>query len=555
MNREQNSPRIISDCAAFAMPHQISYFSKPGIAPASLTQQSIPSDLCFHLYDQAPFGYCTLNEKGAFIDINTTAVVLLDTNRGELKGKSFSRFIFPEDLASYYLHRDKLLETSKKQTYQIRMMTSAGSPFWTLIVTTLDQDTDGALLYRFVITDINELKKEEDGKAGSTLSNQLKKTNREQSISQFAGKVAHKFNNMLGVIAGYAEIALQQVSPGQPLYDDLGKIKKATDQCAEFTQQLFTFGKKQRFTPEIISLNEIIDERLKLLHQTHPANIQLIWRPGTDLWSVKIDRLQFVQILTQLYENAREAITSTGVITIQTENITVDAPHRIEQPSTPSGEYVQLTLSDNGSGIAEAILDKVFNPFFTTKQSLSNLGLGLTTVVDVVEQNNGHITLKSTPGKGTTCTLLLPRHKKAKQNKISGAGVGRPAMSTIAKMETILLVDDDPIILEMLTRLLTQQNYTILKANNAEEALSLTEEEGDNIDLLITDIAMPGMDGDELALILLDRYPSLKCLFMSGYTLDIVTEREFFNEERNFIQKPFGINTVLDKIDTMLNKQ
>ena len=319
------------------------------------------------LLDQAPVGYCILNEKGMFLEINATALTLLKTTKNQLTQKSISRFIFPEDQDRYYHHRRKLLETSKPQTYELRLVATDGTTFWTMFAVTIILEADSALRYHLVITDISEHKKMQEAQAKRALDSRVKKSEKAHSVTRLAGGVAHSFNNMLGVISGYTEMALQQVAEDQPLHADLFIIKMAADRCAELTRQLLAFAGRQRVTPQIVDLNPAIDKQVRSLRQTLPAGIRLHWQPGDKLWPVKVDPSQFEQILNHLCANAAEAITASGAITLQTQNRRVDEAVTSGHRWLVSGEYVQLTVHDDGCGIATQNLDHVFKPFFTTK--------------------------------------------------------------------------------------------------------------------------------------------------------------------------------------------
>ena len=505
-----------------------------------------------NLLDQAPVGYCILNEKGMFLEINATALTLLKATKNQLTKKSISRFIFPEDQDTYYHHRRKLLETNTPQTYELRMVATDESIFWTMIAVTIILEEDSALRYHLVITDISEHKKMQEAQAKKILDRHIKKSEKAHSVTRLAGGIAHSFNNMLGVISGYTEMALQQVAEEQPLHADLFIIKMAADRCAELTRQLLAFARRQLVTPQVVDLNLAIDKQIHSLRQTLPSGIRLHWQPGDKLWPVKVDLSHFEQVLNQLCENAAEAIATSGTITLQTQNRLVEEALTSGHRLLESGEYVQLTVRDDGCGIATQNIDHVFEPFFTTKKNGSGLGLGLATVCEMVKQNRGHIEVSSVPGQGTLFTLLLQRFMEVKQATPSGPGHGPATLSAIASKETILLVDDEPIILEMVARLLEQRGYNILKADNAEDALHIIDDFPGSVDLLLTDVVLPGMNGDDLARHLFPRYPTLKCLFMSGYGVDVIDADDLFSEGIHFIQKPFAINDVLDSIHKVM---
>ena len=505
--------------------------------------------------EKAPVGYCILNEKGMFLEINATALTLLKATKNQLTKKSISRFIFPEDQDTYYHHRRKLLETNTPQTYELRMVATDESTFWTMIAVTIILEEDSALRYHLVITDISEHKKMQEAQAKKVLDRHIKQSEKAHSLTRLAEGIAHSFNNMLGVISGYTEMALQQVAEEQPLHADLFIIKMAADRCAELTRQLLAFARRQLVTPQVVDLNLAIDKQIHSLRQTLPSGIRLHWQPGDKLWPVKVDLSQFEQVLNHLCENAAEAIATSGAITLQTQNRLVEEALTSGHRLLESGEYVQLTVRDDGCGIATQNIDHVFEPFFTTKKNGSGLGLGLATVCEMVKQNRGHIEVSSVPGQGTLFTVFLPRYKEEQQETPSGLSPRPMKLPVFSSKETILLVDDEPIILEMVARLLKQRGYNILKADSAEAALHIIHDFPGNVDLLLTDVVLPGINGDDLVRHLLPRYPALKCLFMSGYGVDIVNANDLFKEGIHFIKKPFAINDVLDSIHQVMSSR
>jgi PAS domain S-box-containing protein len=509
-------------------------------------------DLTVDIFNQAPVGYCILNEKGVLLHVNPTALGLLKATREQVINKTISRLIFPGDQDTYYRHRNQLLETNQPQTYELRMVPTDGAILWAFLTATIVLEGTSALRYHLVITDISEHKKRQDAQAKNGPDRRLKKTETTRSVARLAGGIAHSFNNMLGIISGYTEMALQKVPEHQSLHSDLSSVKLAADRCVELTRQLLIFASRKNVAPQIVDVNSAIESKLRTFQELLPPGIRVSWLPGKEVGPVRINPAQFDQILGHLCENAGEAIAERGTITLKTENRLVDGTSICEQQGFASGEYVQISVGDDGCGIAPEILDHIFDPFFTTKKNRSRLGLGLATVSEALRQYRGHIDVTSTPGEKTLFTVFLPRSRGEEAEALLYPYQAPTVMTATSSKETILLVDDEPIILDMVARLLEHQGYTVLKANSAEEALLISDDLSGNIHLLLTDVIMPGINGDELAAQLLSRYPDLKCLFMSGYDSDVVIERGLFNEEINFIQKPFGINDILKSIDKAL---
>ena len=437
-----------------------------------------------------------------------------------------------------------LFETGDPQTCDLRMVKKDGTLFWVTLVATRTENVDGAVVSRIVMSDITELKKSLEEKTKYKLEMISKKAERMKSIGRLAGGVAHDFNNMLGVILGYSQMALAELTPAEPLYADLMEISKAAERCADLTRQLLAFASKQVVAPKVINLNETVDEMYQMMLQGIGENIECSWLPGADLWLVNMDPAQLGQMLKKLCDNAKDAIVGTGNIVIKTDNITLDETHRAQQPWLVPGDYVRLVVSDNGCGIDKETIDNLFEPFFTTKEIFKRPGLGLATVYGAVKQNSGFIDVSSEPEKGTTFSIYLPRYVGAERKELTKEVVQPP----IPARETILVVEDEPIVLELVTKLLEMKGYIVYATNNAHEAINIAHDHIGKINLLLTDVLMPEMNGDELARKLLADDPSLKCLFMSGYTADVVTHSGLLNDEIHFIQKPFALDALILKV-------
>jgi two-component system cell cycle sensor histidine kinase/response regulator CckA len=370
-----------------------------------------------------------------------------------------------------------------------------------------------------------------------------------ESVGRLAGGVAHDFNNMLGVILGHAELALEQVDPAQPLHDDLLAIYSAAKRSADLTRQLLAFARKQTIAPEVLDLNDVIASMLNMLRRLLGENIELQWKPGADLWSVKVDPSQIDQILANLCVNARDAISGIGTLTIATDNSALDEHYCAAHAGCAPGDYVRLAVSDDGCGMDKDTQSHLFEPFFTTKAMGEGTGLGLATVYGAVKQNSGYINVYSEPGHGTTFTIYLPRQLD-RAAQMQAAGTTRPRPSG---HETILLVEDEPSILTLTEKMLTRQGYTVLVANTPGEAIRLAEQYAGEIHLLMTDVVMPEMNGRVLATNLLALHPQIKRLFMSGYTADVIAHQGVLHEGVHFIQKPFTLDNLAAKVREALD--
>ncbi len=374
-------------------------------------------------------------------------------------------------------------------------------------------------------------------------------------VGQLASGIAHDFNNMLGVILGNIEMALDQTETlDEPLQYNLKNILAATNRSANLTRQLLAFARKDTVMPIVLELNSLVDKMLTVLKQMIGENITIIWRPDTEPALVKADPTQLDQILVNLCVNARDAVDlNGGIITIEIGKL---CDHKISQtphhPCKVPGDYVTLSVTDNGKGIEKKNLPHIFEPFFTTKKKGKGYGMGLSTVYGIVKQNNGCLECRSEEGEGTTFKIHLPRYKE----EVFADLIKSQQPSTADKYgkETILLVEDEQDILELCKIELENKEYRVLGALSPHEALRLAGEYEGVITLLLTDVIMPGMNGCDLFKKLQQLNPSLKVLFMSGYSSDVIARNNLLEDGTNFIQKPFSLKSLSRMVQNIVNK-
>ncbi len=379
-----------------------------------------------------------------------------------------------------------------------------------------------------------ERKKAEEEK--TKLEDQLRQAQKMESVGRLAGGVAHDYNNALSVIMGFTQLAMDEVDPTAPLHADLEEVLKAASRAADITRQLLAFARKQTIVPMVLDLNKNVKSMLKMLQHLIGEDLSLVWLPGADLWPVKMDPSQLDQILANLFVNARDAIAGVGKLTIETDMVTFDTAYCADHHGFIPGEFVMLSVSDNGCGMDKEILANIFEPFFTTKSPDKGTGLGLSTVYGIMKQNNGFINVYSEPGVGTTIKIYLPRHVG------DAVDIQRESTEEIppGHGETVLVVEDDPSILKLAQRVLEELGYIVLTANRPKEAIELVKEHTGGIHLLVTDVIMPEMNGLELANSLQSLCPDLKRVFMSGYTSNTIVHHGVLDEGVHFVQKPFS---------------
>lgn len=383
------------------------------------------------------------------------------------------------------------------------------------------------------------------------LEAQLRQAQKMEAVGRLAGGVAHDFNNKLQGILGFAELILSDRDLPEHLTEGLEEIRKAAEQSAGLTRQLLGFARKQTVSPRALDLNDAVAATLTMLRRLIGEDIELTWLPGAELWSVRMDPSQLDQILANLSLNARDAIDGVGSITIETENLHTDEAYCAGRPGFVPGDYVRLAVSDDGCGMDAEIVPHLFEPFFTTKRGDQGTGLGLATVYGIVKQNNGYINVYSEPGQGTTFSIYLPRHRGPTERP-----AGQEAGETDPQgRETILFVEDEAAILKLGKRLLERLGYRVLTAATPGEAIELAERQRSPIHLLITDVVMPEMNGRELAKRLLSVHPSMKRLFISGYTANVIAHHGVLDEGMPFLQKPFSRQELGSKVREVLDRQ
>ncbi len=399
-------------------------------------------------------------------------------------------------------------------------------------------NTDGTISKLAIFRDITKI---------TTIENQLKQAQKMESVGRLAGGVAHDYNNALTTIMGFTELAMMESEPGGPLHMDLNEVLKAGRHAKDITRKLLAFARKETIAPKILDLNENVESMLKMLRHLIGEDIDLVWRPEKNLWSVKMDPSQIDQILANLCVNARDAIAGVGKIIIETDRVVLDEAYCTDHAGFIPGDFVLMAISDNGCGMDKEILDNIFEPFFTTKDRDKGTGLGLATVYGIVKQNNGFINVYSEQGIGTTIKIYLPRDDgtaiKVKDKSTDEIPQGRG--------ETILLVEDNISILNLVQKILKELGYKVLAADTPKEAIRLAKEHKSEIHLIVTDVIMPEMNGLELANRLQTIYPSLKRMFMSGYTSDVIAQHGVLDAGVQFIQKPFSnrdLATIVRKV-------
>ena len=456
-------------------------------------------------------------------------------------GDGWLESVHEEDRAAFGAALRRALPAREPFELECRLRRHDGQYRWFLVVGRPYRDLDGEFAgYLASCYDVTERKRLED---------QFRQSQKMEAIGRLAGGIAHDFNNLLTAITGYATFARDALPPDSPSRDDINQVLKSADRATALVRQLLVFSRRQPSTPVLTNLNEVIINLGRMLRPLISEDVELVTVPGSDLGTVRVDPGQIEQVLINLVVNAADAMPSGGKVTIETANVTLDADYARHHVDVSPGEYVMLAVSDTGCGMTDEVKAHIFEPFFTTKEPGKGTGLGLATSYGIVKQNGGHIWFYSEPGKGTTFKIYFPR--------VAG---GPPKAEDPAEVlellgtQTVLLVEDDAAVRSFAARGLRDAGYVVLEAANGPQALGVVARHHRGpIDLLVTDLVMPQMGGEELARRLRASYPHLKALFISGYTESAAGDLAALGADAAFVEKPFTLATLVSRVRDLLS--
>ncbi len=492
-------------------------------------------------FHHTPMAIATIDRDGGIVRTNALFARLF---QGMIGGDARSRTI-----RAIIAERDwQLLEAAIVQAAQGRgdiapvdaMLTGQGersARFYVTAVGEQERDQETAIVYALETTEQRELE--------SRLIQQQKM----DSIGQLAGGMAHDFNNMLNLILLATDFLLNAHKPTDPSFKDIMEIRQSANRAASLVRHLVAFSRKQTLRPQVLDLGEMLSDLTVVLRRLIGEKIALKVVHGRDLWPVKVDQLQFEQVIVNLAVNARDAMPNGGHLELRSANVTVADCARYNTKGMPAADYVLVELIDTGTGIPEAIRDKVFVPFFTTKEVGKGTGLGLSTVYGIIKQTGGFVYFDSVDGKGTTFRIFLPRHVPTGQEAAAPAAVAESRPVTDLTGEgTILLVEDEEGLRALNARGLASRGYTVLQAGNGVEAIEVLEKVDGKIDLVVSDVVMPEMDGPTLLRELRTRNPGLKIIFVSGYAEDAFQKHLPADGQFDFLPKPFTLKQLVAKV-------
>ena len=498
------------------------------------------------LLETVPDVIVSTNLRGIVTAANAAAYRLAGSRADDVVGRPLRHLIAGEE-AAIGLEHFRAARAGETRQFVIKVDGPDGAPRWLECTCKAVRDGHEAIGVLFVGRDIT--REREDEEALRRSEEQLLQAQKMEAVGQLAGGLAHDFNNLVSVITGYCGFLRRDLAPDDPRMDDIKEIQAAAGSAASLTRQLLAFSRKQVLQPKIVNLNDSVEQLEHMLRRLIGAQIEIKTNLDPSLYLVKADPNQLDQVVMNLAVNARDAMPGGGVLTLETENVHLDWEYARTHPGVRAGPHVLLVIRDNGLGMDADTQARIFEPFFTTKAPGLGTGLGLSTVYGIVRQSGGHIWVYSEPGLGTVFKIYFPVTEEIAHPHAEP----QPADDALHGRETVLVVDDSESLRPVVTRILRQYGYTVIESASGEAAIRAAEEQTGRIDLLLTDIVMPGMTGPQLARDLVRWHPDLRVLFMSGYAENAVVREGLSHPSAGFIEKPFSPETLAREVRRALD--
>ncbi|HYE00519.1 MAG TPA: ATP-binding protein [Alphaproteobacteria bacterium] len=493
-------------------------------------------------FEQAPVAIGLLDGEGKITEVNAALQALAGTD--SVVARPLASLLVEPDRAKVAARIAEVQRgAAQSQPLEVRFRTSERvAALW---IGEFERGDVGAtlIIHLFDLTD------------QKNLETQFAQSQKMQAIGQLAGGVAHDFNNLLTAMIGFCDLLLLRHKPGDQSFADIMQIKQNANRAANLVRQLLAFSRQQTLQPRVLDITDVLADLANLLRRLIGETINLRMVHGRDLWLVKADQGQIDQVIINLVVNARDAMPNGGTVTVQTRNLTLDADEQRGAETVPAGEYVVIEVGDTGIGIPPENLQRIFEPFFSTKAVGSGTGLGLSTVYGIVKQTGGYVFVESEVGRGTRFLLYFRRHDGAVvEAAAEAAGPEGKRVADLTGAGTILLVEDEDAVRSFGARALRNKGYTVLEARSGEEALQEIAKSGDGIDLLVTDVVMPQMDGPALVRQVRQQFPELKVIFISGYAEERFRQSLDDGTEVHFLPKPFSLKQLAGKVKDVLRQ-
>jgi len=483
--------------------------------------------------------------QGKFVDFNQSFLDLFGYSKDELMSlHAQETYVHPEDRRRF---QKEIEQKGFVRDYELKLRKKDGKEMDCLLSASVRRGKDGTILgYQGMIRDITERKRAEQEMR--ILEEQLLQSQKMEAVGRLAGGIAHDFNNILTIIKGYSQLSLSELKEDDPLRENVEGMQKAADRASDLIRKILAFSRRQVMEMRVLDLNGLLMELDKLLRRIIGEDIDLVTVLAEDLGRVKVDPGQIEQVILNLAVNAKDAMPNGGKLTIETANAELDEAYARSHIAVTPGPHVMLSVSDTGTGMPPEVKERIFEPFYTTKENGKGTGLGLSTVYGIVKQSGGNIWVYSEPGQGTTFKIYLPRLEELKEEipeKMVREELARGS-------ETIMVVEDEEELRKLAVRILGKQGYTVLEASQGQEALLICEKHEQPIHLLITDVIMPGMSGRELSERLLSLHPEIKILYMSGHTNGAIIRHGVLEVGVKLLQKPFTPDALVRKVREVL---
>ncbi|HZU89380.1 MAG TPA: PAS domain-containing protein [Stellaceae bacterium] len=498
-------------------------------------------------FTNAPVGIALLDAEGRIEEANRAVGDLFDTPTQALIGRELVGFIVPEDRAEMTARFAGAGDGPlPREPLEVRLLRPRERTL-AIFLSRLDETPggEGGLILHFI--DVTEQK---------NLQIQFAQSQKMQAVGQLAGGVAHDFNNLLTAMIGFCDLLLLRCRPGDPSFADIMQIKQNANRAANLVRQLLAFSRQQTLQPRVLDITDVLVELSHLLRRLIGENIELKVVHGRELGLAKVDQGQLEQVIINLAVNARDAMPQGGTLTIRTDNVTQKGPDRRGHEVVPPGDYLLIEVADTGVGIPKENLERIFEPFFSTKEIGSGTGLGLSTVYGIVKQTGGFVFVDSKPGRGTAFQILLPRYRSPEGDLAARPEIGEVGLSRdLTGIGTVMLVEDDDPVRIFGARALRNKGYTVIEARSGEMALELIRDGVEKIDLLITDVVMPRLDGPGLIREVREIHPGIKVIFISGYAEDEFRQRLDRDHAIHFLPKPFSLKQLAGKVKEVMNDE
>jgi two-component system cell cycle sensor histidine kinase/response regulator CckA len=495
-------------------------------------------------FDHTPMAIATVDRAGAVVRANARFAKLAQSLSPDgAAGASIFRTVNARDRGLLIAAINQAAEGQGDIPPVEAMLDGANERWGQFFVTAVEEgerETEAAIVYMLETTERR------------ALENQITQSQKMESVGQLAGGIAHDFNNVLSAIMMANDFLLNAHKPTDPSFQDIMQIKQNANRAAALVRQLLAFSRKQTLRPQVLDIGDVLSDLNVLLKRLLGEKVKPEFVYGRDLWPVKADLSQFEQVVVNLAVNARDAMPDGGKLTIRTANVSAKDSERPEYKGMPAADYVAIEVADTGSGIPADIVDKIFEPFFSTKEVGKGTGLGLSTVYGIVKQTGGFIYVDSTPDRGTTFRIFLPRHhpevetvQEIAASEVAANVAAKTKAPDLTGQGTILLVEDEDGLRSLNARGLRSRGYTVIEAENGLDALEALEREEGAVDLVVSDVVMPEMDGPTMLIEMRKRNPDLRIIFVSGYAEDAFEKSLPENQQFNFLPKPFTLSQLV----------